>query len=234
MIGDKIRERRLELGMTQSQVAELTNIKKNTISNYENNVSAPNENNIFKLMEVLKCDANYLFEWEKVTDIELSIKEKNHIKKYRTLDEYGKKAVDDLLDNEYERCQEEKKIKVIQLPMSELKVSAGVGSWIEDNRYGTIEVVDTPESRKADLVIEISGDSMEPTYHNGDNVLVRLQPSVDIGEIGVFVKDSEGYIKELGKNRLISHNKEYEDIILNEYTNINCVGKVIGIAEVIR
>lgn len=234
MIGDKIRERRLELGMTQSQVAELTNIKKNTISNYENNVSAPNENNIFKLMEVLKCDANYLFEWEKVTDIELSIKEKNHIKKYRTLDEYGKKAVDDLLDNEYERCQEEKKIEVIQLPMSELKVSAGVGSWIEDNRYGTIEVVDTPESRKADLVIEISGDSMEPTYHNGDNVLVRLQPSVDIGEIGVFVKDSEGYIKELGKNRLISHNKEYEDIILNEYTNINCVGKVIGIAEVIR
>lgn len=234
MIGDKIRERRLELGMTQSQVAELTKIKKNTISNYENNVSAPNENNIFKLMEVLKCDANYLFEWEKVTDLELSIKEKNHIKKYRTLDEYGKKAVDDLLDNEYERCQEEKKIKVIQLPMSELKVSAGVGSWIEDNRYGTIEVVDTPESRKADLVIEISGDSMEPTYHNGDNVLVRLQPSVDIGEIGVFVKDSEGYIKELGKNRLISHNKEYEDIILNEYTNINCVGKVVGIAEVIR
>lgn len=234
MIGDKIRERRLELGMTQSQVAELTNIKKNTISNYENNVSAPNENNIFKLMEVLKCDANYLFEWEKVTDLELSIKEKNHIKKYRTLDEYGKKAVDDLLDNEYERCQEEKKIEVIQLPMSELKVSAGVGSWIEDNRYGTIEVVDTPESRKADLVIEISGDSMEPTYHNGDNVLVRLQPSVDIGEIGVFVKDSEGYIKELGKNCLISHNKEYEDIILNEYTNINCVGKVIGIAEVIR
>ena len=234
MIGDKIRERRLELGMTQLQIAEITGIKKNTISNYENNVSAPNENNIFKLMEVLKCDANYLFEWDKVENIKLTIKEKIIIKKYHTLDEYGKKAVDDLLDNEYERCQEEKKIEVIQLPMSELKVSAGVGSWIEDNRYGTIEVVDTPESRKADLVIEISGDSMEPTYHNGDNVLVRLQPSVDIGEIGVFVKDSEGYIKELGKNRLISHNKEYEDIILNEYTNINCVGKVIGIAEVIR
>ncbi len=234
MIGDKIRERRLELGMTQSQVAEITGIKKNTISNYENNVSAPNENNIFKLMEVLKCDANYLFEWDKVENIKLTINEKIIIKKYNTLDEYGKKAVDDLLDNEYERCQEEKKIEVIQLPMSELKVSAGVGSWIEDNRYGTIEVVDTPESRKADLVIEISGDSMEPTYHNGDNVLVRLQPSVDIGEIGVFVKDSEGYIKELGKNRLISHNKEYEDIIFNEYTNINCIGKVIGIAEVIR
>lgn len=161
-------------------------------------------------------------------------KENHLINKYRTLDEYGKKAIEDLTDTEYERCQEDKKINVIMLPMSELKVSAGVGNWIEDNRYGTIEVVDTPKSRKADLVIEINGNSMEPTYHNGDNVLVRLQPSVEIGEIGIFVKDSEGYIKELGKNRLISHNKDYKDILLDENSNIHCVGKVIGIAEVIR
>lgn len=234
MIGDKIRERRLELGMTQLEIAELTGIKKNTISNYENNVSAPNENNIFKLMEVLKCDANYLFEWDRVEELRLTLSEKAFIKKYRTLDEYGKKAVDNLLDNEYERCQSEKKLKVIQLPMSELKVSAGTGNWLENNLYDSIEVVDTPLSRKADLVIEISGDSMEPTYRNGDNVLVRLQPSVDIGEIGVFVKDSEGYIKELGSNCLISHNKNYTDILLNEYSDIRCVGKVIGRAEVVN
>lgn len=238
-IGSRIKERREELKITQVELSKMVGVSKGSIGNYESGVSAPNEKILYKLFSALKCDANYLYQDDlqvisNENEFKISVLEKNHIKKYRTLDEYGKKAVDDLLDNEYERCQEEKKIEVIQLPMSELKVSAGVGSWIEDNRYGTIEVVDTPESRKADLVIEISGDSMEPTYHNGDNVLVRLQPSVDIGEIGVFVKDSEGYIKELGKNRLISHNKEYEDIILNEYTNINCVGKVIGIAEVIR
>lgn len=238
-IGSRIKERREELKITQVELSKMVGVSKGSIGNYESGVSAPNEKILYKLFSALKCDANYLYQDDlqvisNENEFKISVLEKNHIKKYRTLDEYGKKAVNDLLDNEYERCQEEKKIEVIQLPMSELKVSAGVGSWIEDNRYGTIEVVDTPESRKADLVIEISGDSMEPTYHNGDNVLVRLQPSVDIGEIGVFVKDSEGYIKELGKNRLISHNKEYEDIILNEYTSINCVGKVIGIAEVIR
>lgn len=238
-IGSRIKERREELKITQVELSKMVGVSKGSIGNYESGVSAPNEKILYKLFSALKCDANYLYQDDlqvisNENEFKISVLEKNHIKKYRTLDEYGKKAVDDLLDNEYERCQEEKKIEVIQLPMSELKVSAGVGSWIEDNRYGTIEVADTPESRKADLVIEISGDSMEPTYHNGDNVLVRLQPSVDIGEIGVFVKDSEGYIKELGKNRLISHNKEYEDIILNEYTNINCVGKVVGIAEVIR
>lgn len=104
MIGDKIRERRLELDMTQSQVAELTGIKKNTISNYENNVSSPSEENIFKIMEALKCDANYLFEWEKVEDFTLSLEEKKSIKKYRTLDNYGQEAVDKILDVEYRRC----------------------------------------------------------------------------------------------------------------------------------
>lgn len=233
MIGDKIRKRRLELGMTQLQLSKLTDIKKNTISNYENNVSSPSEDNIFKLMEALKCDANYLFEWVDDKDFTLLPNEKQHIKKYRTLDEYGKKAIDNLLDTEYERCQNENKLKVLQLPMSELKASAGTGNWLEDNTYNTVEVADTPSARKADLIIEVSGDSMEPTYSDGDNVLVRLQPSVDIGEIGIFIKDNEGYIKELGKNRLISHNKDYPDILLNEFNDVRCVGKVIGLAEMV-
>lgn len=113
MIGDKIRERRLELGMTQSQIAELTGIKKNTISNYENNVSAPNENNIFKLMEVLRCDANYLFEWDRIEEFQLIVDEKIHIKKYRSLDQFGKKAVDHILNDEYERCTYAEKIPVV-------------------------------------------------------------------------------------------------------------------------
>ena len=234
-LGSLLKGARESVNMKQSEVAELIGCTSANISSWERGKSKIDIESLVSLSKIYQINFNDLLHNAQNQQFsEFANYEKEIIKKYRTLDEYGKKAVDDLLDNEYERCQEEKKIKVIQLPMSELKVSAGVGSWIEDNRYGTIEVADTPESRKADLVIEISGDSMEPTYHNGDNVLVRLQPSVDIGEIGVFVKDSEGYIKELGKNRLISHNKEYEDIILNEYTNINFVGKVIGIAEVIR
>lgn len=105
MIGDKIRERRLELGMTQLQLSQLTDIKKNTISNYENNVSSPSEDNIFKLMEALKCDANYLFEWEEAEELKLSLEEKKHIKKYRSVDTYGQEAVDKILDVEYRRCE---------------------------------------------------------------------------------------------------------------------------------
>ncbi|MEE0265552.1 MAG: helix-turn-helix transcriptional regulator [Acutalibacteraceae bacterium] len=104
MICDKIKERRLELGLTQLQLSELTGIKKNTISNYENNVSSPSEENIFKIMEALKCDANYLFEWFENEDLILSSDEKTFVNKYRKLDDYGREAVGNILDVEYRRC----------------------------------------------------------------------------------------------------------------------------------
>ena len=216
-------------GIKAIDLAEKVGVSKSAVSHWLAGDNSPNIEVLAKICQIYDV---------KMSDIlsdktEFSYYEKQHIKKYRTLDEYGKKAIDNLLDTEYERCQNENKIRVLQLPMSELKASAGTGNWLEDNTYNTVEVADTTSARKADLIIEVSGDSMEPTYSDGDNVLVRLQPSVDIGEIGIFIKDNEGYIKELGRNRLISHNKDYPDILLNEFNDVRCVGKVIGLAEMV-
>lgn len=233
---DFINNRRKELNISIDELVIKSGIPKGTLSKITAGISTnPTLSTVEALCSALNCsldDAVGYIERNK-NNLTFSKSEIDVIKKYRTLDEYGKKAIDDLLATECERCQNENKIEVLRLPMSELKASAGTGNWLEANMYGTIEVADTPESRKADLVIEISGNSMEPTYHNGDNVLVRLQPGVNIGEVGIFIKDTEGYIKELGKNRLISHNKEYPDIKLNEFTDIRCVGKVVGIAQII-
>lgn len=119
MIGNMIKARRSELGFTQAQLSEMTGIKSTTISNYENNISSPSDDNIYKLMEALKCDANYLFEWEEMKDIQLSAKEKMVIKNYRKLDTYGKRMVDSALEIEYERCtNEENTIKVYRAARS--------------------------------------------------------------------------------------------------------------------
>lgn len=165
----------------------------------------------------------------------VSRNEIEHIVKYRTLDRYGKKAVDDLLETEYQRCTEIiDEPNVISLPMAELKASAGTGQWLGDDEYTTrVDVLDTPEARRANVVIEVSGDSMEPQYHDGDKVLVKLQPTIEQNEIGIFIVDNCGYIKKLGVNELISVNNEYDNIPLNEYNDVICVGKVIGIAEII-
>ena len=70
---------------------------------------------------------------------------------------------------------------------------------------------------------------MEPKFHDGDMVLVKEQPTVAPGEIGIFLVDGKGYIKQLGTNCLISLNPDYEDISLHEYDSVYCKGKVIGI-----
>ncbi len=120
MIGDKLRERRLELQLTQLQVAELSNIKKNTISNYENNISSPSEENLLVLMNVLKCDANYLFS-DFVNSKSFTPKEQEHIEKYRMLDEHGKKVVDFILGEEHLRC-------VSNIKTAEIRIAAVNGT----------------------------------------------------------------------------------------------------------
>lgn len=233
MIGDKLRERRLELQITQAQLASMTNIKKNTISNYENNISSPNEENILKLMNALKCDANYLFEWSKHGEINLSVTEENSIKKYRTLDEHGKKMVDFTLNEEYDRCThieepEEESEPTFEICFSELPVSAGTGEFLSEEMTSIIEIPDTPFNRTADFVVQVSGRSMEPKFYDKDFLLVRKQPSVYEGEIGIFVKNGEGLVKEFGGDRLISINPDYDDVYFNEFDSLVCYGKVIG------
>lgn len=235
MIGDKIKERRNELNLKQSELSLMTGIKTTTISNYENNVSTPNEQNLYKLMDALKCDANFLFEWEETEQLQPTYAERQQIKKYRSLDEYGKKAVDGLLNTEYERCTTPiDEVKIIHLPKSILKASAGSGNWLDEQQLESVSVLDTPQSRKANLVIEVDGDSMSPMYENGDNVLVNTKAEVAVGDIGIFIVDGSGYIKKLGTDRLISVNPEYDDIFPAEYSDFRCVGKVLGKAEIVE
>ncbi len=232
MIGNKIKEKRLELELTQAQLAEMTGIKKNTISNYENNISSPSDENIYKLMEVLKCDANYLFEWEEVEDVKLSLHEKKHIKKYRVLDNFGKQAIDGLLETEYTRCTsapEEGEEPTITIKHSFHKVSAGHGFDLNnEDDWEEIEVPDTPEARRADFSLTISGNSMEPIYFDGEIVFIKSQSAVDIGETGIFIVNGSGFIKKNGGDRLISLNPEYDDITFCDGDTVSCVGRVIG------
>lgn len=234
MIGNMIKQRRLQLGITQQQLADKIGIKKNTVSNYECNVSSPSEDVIMQLMEVLQCDANYLFEWETQKEFKPTHDEIRGIKKYRGLDEHGKKVVSFILSEEYTRCESDKSdqkeiISMIKIKHSVYKVSAGRGFYLGDEDDWTdIDVPDTPEARKANFALTIQGDSMEPIYFDGDIVLVKQQDIVDVGEVGIFVLNGAGYIKKNGGNRLISLNEKYDDIVISEYDNCKCFGKVVG------
>lgn len=230
-IGSRIKERREIMHITQEELANLLGVSKGAVGNYESDASYPKIENIYKLMEALKCDANYLFECKEVKDISLSANEKSHIKKHRILDKYGKEAVDNVLDVEYRRCTYVEEKPTITINYSNIAASAGAGAFLDEQNLEPREYPDTSVSRQADIVIPVDGDSMEPVFSDGDELYVRIQPAVNIGEIGIFTVDGKGYVKELAEDRLISLNPKYEDIYPNEYSDTICVGKVLGKVE---
>ena len=233
-LGERIRKARDSKGLKQSELAEMIEVKSaGVISNWEKDINKPDADKIIKLCEVLGISASYLLDYYG-NSISVSIEEQEHIKKYRTLDPYGKKAVTSVLDIEFERCTyipEPNREELIEVSINYAPVSAGLGDELEDyEQWEKASVPLTPESRKADFILVVDGDSMEPKFHNGDYILVRKQPAVDIGQIGIFGVDGKGYIKKYGGDKLISLNKKYSDIPLNE--DSRCFGLVLGVTDI--
>lgn len=61
-IGNRIKEARKSMGLTQEELAKLVGVTKGAIANYENGTSHPKESILYKLIDVFGCDANYLFQ----------------------------------------------------------------------------------------------------------------------------------------------------------------------------
>lgn len=255
-IGSRIKELRENKNISRNDFATMIGVTVGAISNYENDVSSPKEPILFKIIEALECEPNYIFQDMvriKTQNNDVTLAEYEHIKKYRFISEYspdGASVVDMVLDREHAIAEKLRKqsgqIQKIDVETAEKFVpkriisyyqklaSAGNGEYLFDGiPTDLIEVVDTEIAREADFVIGVNGHSMEPTYCNGEKVFVKKIPDIATGEIGIFLKGNECYIKELGIDRLISHNADkntYPDIPANE--SIILVGKVLGKANV--
>lgn len=159
-----------------------------------------------------------------------TLKEKHIIKQYRNLDVHGVQAVESILNIEYARCVAETQAiyeSTVLKPAYQCGLSAGTGLYAFDDV--PTEQIEVPiDFKDIDFVISVSGDSMEPTYRDGDKVMIKKQRDIKISEIGAFMVNGEAYIKELGNKCLISHNKKYAPIQFNESMRIDCIGKVIG------
>lgn len=104
--------------------------------------------------------------------------------------------------------------------------SAGTGQYVfDDIPPELIELEYEMDNMEIDFAIGVNGDSMEPTYNDGDTLLVK-KTEVHKGDIGIFMINGEAFVKELGNRVLISHNKAYENIPADESTV--CIGKVLG------
>ena len=56
---------------------------------------------------------------------------------------------------------------------------------------------DIPDGVKADVALRCKGESMKPTLNDGDIVLVKQQPDVLDGQIGVVLIENEATLKHV-------------------------------------
>ena len=212
-------------------VAKECGASKNTFGNWANG-KTPVPEMLIKLSNYTHASIDYLLTGKEPT---IPAEYQSLISSYQELSKDNQQLLQDIITSMIDIQNANKKrseIEYTTIRHSLHKVSAGLGEALDDeDNWEDIEVVSTPESEMADFAITVVGESMSPDFHDGDIALVKEQPEIEIGQIGIFICNNEGFIKEAGRDRLISHNPKFDDIYPSENSEIICEGLVLGIAE---
>lgn len=153
----------------------------------------------------------------------LTTKERALIDDYRSLDRSGKEAVETFAEAMTQKAYARKLRRADRLQNSvenmERLFAAGdhVYEWDEHPDVSEVILYDSPLVSRADEVITVSGNSMEPQYYDGDKVLIEYCSEIRNGDIGCFhVPGIGGVIKQKAYDRLHSLNPNCDDIIVSE------------------
>jgi len=74
------------------------------------------------------------------------------------------------------------------------EIACGTPITAEENIEG---YADVPDGIRADFALICKGDSMEPTFKDGDIVLIRRQPEVENGQIAAVSIDGQATLKHV-------------------------------------
>jgi len=212
----KLKQKREELGMKQSEIARLLDINRSSYFSWENGRAVPNKANLKKISEILGVTEAFFYEEE----IAMLYKQLNPTNQTKAMN-----YVKDLVD---------KQSNIIAMPTFPYRVyeslSAGIGSSVYDDKdYDTVYF---DEELPHDFASWIDGDSMEPTYHNHDVALIRETGFDYDGAVYAVVWNDQTYIKKVYCEdeglRLVSINKDYKDKLAPYDDNPRIIGKIVG------
>ena len=226
-IGQLLCQRRRELGINQTELAEAMSLRgfpvtNQAVSKWEKGATLPNARQFLALCEILEIE-----------DIrgEFSSGREGI---FAGLDGAGRhKALDYvqlLRDSGRYANRREEPAYIRSLPLYSLAVSAGTGQFLDGEDYEMVEVgAEVPDG--ANFGVRVAGDSMEPVFHDGQTVWVRQQRSLMTGEIGIFLYDGNAYLKQLvaleHSMALHSLNPAYSDIVVSPELPLRVLGKVV-------
>ena len=231
-----IRRLRLAAGMEQKELADRLGVSKNSASNWETGRARPDIYHIPMICSIFSVTPYELLGMEEPGE-KYTPREERHILQYRSLKDGHKYVVDALVSSlqELEEAEAEPP-ELIALPYPAKALAAGIGDPTEYyDEAETVYVYASPLTRRADLLCRVCGDSMEPSFHHGDRVLVERVPDagyMHYGEIGAFVVDNEFYLKQYEADGLHSLNPRYAPMHFDEeLTTVLLIGRVLGVLE---
>ena len=214
-IGERIKRRRLELGLSADDVAHALGKNRATIYRYESNDIEKLPTTVLEpLAEVLKTTPAYLMGWE---DPDTAAQQ--------TATKPNEDSIYEQFDN----------IRPVHLKRFPLLGEIACGEPIfadEDKESYVMADMDI----RADFCLRAKGDSMVGARINdGDIVFIRKMPIVDNGEIAAVIIEDEAtlkrvyYDREGGILQLIAENPKYKPLVYQgeELNQVRILGKAV-------
>lgn len=238
--GQRLRERRKELGINQGELAKALGVSISAVSNYENGQNAMREDVLLRLLRVLDIEPNYLYQDSfSGKGFTCTVEEERLVRIYRALRIPGRqtlRAVADALSAYQEELDAElpPEAEARQIPLYRSPAAAGFASPVFGEDFDYIDVTgDTPKG--AEYAVRIQGDSMEPYIEDGSIAFVNRDP-LSNGDVGIFCVDGEMLCKQyvrdgLGMVYLFSLNRARSDADVflprDSGRSFVCMGRVL-------
>jgi len=246
IIGERIAEARHRKKLSLVAMGKLLSefglsIQRNGIFSWEKGDSVPNGYQLLAICHALNIEDGLAYFLDATPQPELNDDG------LRKLAEYKADLIATGLYKPVPRSRH-KAIIHISMPVSTLSVSAGTGSFLDDDAFEMVNFPASSVPAKADFGVRVSGDSMEPVYHDGQIVWVQKCETLQPGEVGVFMYDGEGYIKMYDEQEpdedmldnytdsngvvhmqavLVSYNEKYEPKLVSPHTSFSVAGRVL-------
>lgn len=208
-IGERIKQRRKELGLSVDELADKLGKNRATIYRYESNEIEKLPTTVLEpLADVLGVSPGFLMGWE---------------------DESSEPDALEVLMEKYDNI---KPVKLKRFPLLG-EIACGEPIFADEDRESCVMA---DMDINADFCLTAKGDSMiNARINDGDIVFIKEMPMVDNGDIAAVIIDDEATLKKVyyypdkGKLVLYPENPNYEPFIYvgEELNSIRILGKAV-------
>jgi SOS-response transcriptional repressors (RecA-mediated autopeptidases) len=224
LFASRLKELRQKQGLTLEELADKINATRSALSRYENGERTPKIDIVAKLADYFGVDMTWLAGFaagdEAATNDIMQIY--NQLTQPNQSDVYN--YASDKLD-----AQQFGTLPLCEVVTMYGYASAGNGSILQDEQID--EIAYTGKIPKHDYALSVSGDSMLPLFSNGQIIFIKKTVEAYSNQIVIANVNGEGFVKKLVSDengiRLISLNKKYDDIVINEHDDFSILGIVI-------